>query len=565
MGRVNEDFAGALRTQLDGRYEPLLGQTEATSPAAARQAGVEEEAIAAAAAKALGLEYIESLARFPASSEFVQAIPIAFARRHCLLGLAGENGELRLAVADLAGWSQINVLAKRLGRRIVPAFVPRHEVLRAVNAAYERQTGQAQRAIEELDLSEVLREAEGAAAGSSEDLLDVAGRAPVIKLVNLILFEAVKRGASDVHIQPYEERLVVRLRLDGVLHDVFEPPKALQNEITSRIKVLGGINIAEQRLPQDGRATVEVGDRVVDLRIATLPTDMGERVVIRLLDKSARLYTLDDLGMDAGVLAQFRRLIHLDHGIVLVTGPTGSGKTTTLYAALQEINAKQLNIITLEDPIEYRLEGISQTQINEKKGLTFAKGLRHILRQDPDIIMVGEIRDGETARMAIQSALTGHLVFATLHTNDASGALARMLDLGAEPYLVASSLLGVLAQRLVRKICPECRTPYAPTEADFLRWELEEHRRERPRELYRGAGCPACLTTGYRERLGIFEFLTVTEPMRELILKRAKASSIKAEAVAGGMTTLRDDGLTKAAGGTTTMDEVVRVTGRDEF
>ena len=355
MGLVNKDFAGALKSRLDGRYEALMGQAEATSPAAARQAGVEEEAIAAAAAKALGLEYIESLARLPASSEFVEAIPIAFARRHCLLGLASDNGVLRLAIADLAGWSQTNVLSKRLGRRIAPAFVPRHEVLRAINAAYERQTGQAQRAIEELDLSEVLREAEGA-AGSSEDLLDVAGRAPVIKLVNLILFEAVKRGASDVHIQPYEERLVVRLRLDGVLHDVFEPPKALQNEIISRIKVLGGINIAEQRLPQDGRATVEVGDRVVDLRIATLPTDMGERVVIRLLDKSARLYTLDDLGMDAGVLARFRRLIHLDHGIVLVTGPTGSGKTTTLYAALQEINAKQLNIITLEDPIEYRRE-----------------------------------------------------------------------------------------------------------------------------------------------------------------------------------------------------------------
>ena len=564
MGHVNQDFAAALKARLDGRYEALLGQAEAFTPAAARQAGVEDETIAAAAAEALGLEYLESLAQHPASAEFVEAIPIAFARRHCLLGLAGDNGALRLALADLAGWSQMSVLAKRLGRRIAPAFAPRHEVLRAVNAAYERQTGQAQRAIEELDLSEVLREAEGAAA-SGEDLLDVAGRAPVIRLVNLILFEAVKRGASDVHIQPYEERLVVRLRLDGVLHDVFEPPKALQPEIISRIKVLGGMNIAEQRLPQDGRATVEVGDRVIDLRIATLPTDMGERVVIRLLDKSARLYTLDDLGMDAGVLRQFRRLIHMDHGIVLVTGPTGSGKTTTLYAALQEINAKQLNIITLEDPIEYRLAGISQTQINEKKGLTFARGLRHILRQDPDIIMVGEIRDGETARMAIQSALTGHLVFATLHTNDASGALARMLDLGAEPYLVASSLLGVLAQRLVRKICPACRTAYAPTEADFLRWELEEHRRDRPAQLFRGAGCPACLQTGYRERVGIFEFLTVTEPMRELILKRSKASSLKAEAAAGGMTTLRDGGLAKALAGATTMDEVVRVTGRDEF
>ena len=563
MGTVNQAFAAALRERLDGRYEALFGGADELSPSAARQAGLEEGAIAVAAARAMGVEYMESLARFPASPEFLEKIPIAFARRHSLLGLAAEEGRMRVAVADPAAWPQLDVLSKRLGRRIVPVFAPRTEILRAINAAYERQGGQAQRAIEELDETQVLRELDQAA--TSEDLLDVAGRAPVIKLVNLILFEAVKRRASDVHIQPYEDRLVVRFRLDGVLHDVFQPPKALQPEITSRVKVLGGMNIAEQRLPQDGRATVEVGERVVDLRIATLPTDMGERVVIRLLDKSARLYTLDELGMSPAVLQQFRRLIHVDHGIVLVTGPTGSGKTTTLYAALQEINASELNIITLEDPIEYRLEGISQTQINEKKGLTFAKGLRHILRQDPDIIMVGEIRDSETARMAIQSALTGHLVFATLHTNDASGALARMLDLGAEPYLVASSLLGILAQRLVRQICPNCKTEYAPSDADFLRWELEEHRRARPQRLYRGAGCQACLKTGYQERLGIFEFLTVTEPIRELILKRAKASSIKAEAARGGMTSLRDDGLAKAVSGTTTMDEVVRVTGRDEF
>jgi general secretion pathway protein E len=469
---------------------------------------------------------------------------------------------MTIAIADVANWQQLENLAKLLSCHVKPLFAPREEILRTINAAYQQQTGQAQRVIEELDRSEVLREAE--AAASNEDLLDVSGRAPVIKLVNLMLFEAVKRRASDVHVQPYEDRLVVRYRVDGVLYDAFQLARALQAEIISRIKVMSGMNIAEHRLAQDGRATVEVGDRVVDLRIATLPTSFGERAVIRLLDKSARLYKLGELGMPEAVLNSFRTIISRDHGIILVTGPTGSGKTTTLYAAIQEINSKETNILTLEDPIEYRLEGISQTQVSDKKGMTFASGLRHVLRQDPDIIMVGEIRDGETARMAIQSALTGHQVFSTLHTNDAAGAVARMLDLGTEPYLLASSLLGVLAQRLVRRICTECRETYEPTDADCKRWELGD-REQVPSRLFRGKGCDSCMGTGFRERIGIFELLTVSEPVRELILKCAKASTIKSAAMAEGMTTLRMDGVAKAAKGITTLDEVARVAGRDEF
>jgi len=563
MAVANERFADALRARLNGRFADLLSTRGACCPAHARQAGVEAEVIGQSAAAALGLEFAESLAALPASHEFLQKVPIGFARRHGVLGLAADGNGMRLALADLAEWPKIRTLEKALGRRVAPVFAPRAEVLRAINAAYETLGGQAERVIEELDADAVLREVDE--VGASEDLLDVASRAPVIKLVNLILFEAVKRRASDVHIQPYEDRLVVRFRLDGVLHDLFEPPKALQAEITSRIKVMGGMNIAEHWLAQDGRATVEVGDRVVDLRIATLPTHVGERVVIRLLDKSARLYTLDELGMPPQVLVSFRRLIHTDHGIILVTGPTGSGKTTTLYAALQEINSREANVLTLEDPIEYRLEGVSQTQISGKKGMTFATGLRHVLRQDPDIIMVGEIRDTETARMAIQSALTGHLVFSTLHTNDASGAVARLLDLGAEPYLVASSLLAVLAQRLVRRVCHGCRVEYAPTPEDLARWDLSEPNGPAPRTAWRGAGCEACLGTGYHGRVGVFELLTVTEPIRELILKQAKASTIKAEALRGDMTTLRADGVAKVGRGMTTMDEVVRVTGRDEF
>jgi general secretion pathway protein E len=563
VANVHEQFAAALRSRTGGQVEALFGDNgTCDSPARARQCEVPDAAIAAAAADALGLPFADSLADRPVSHEFLSAVPIAFARRHALVGLSGRDGGMSVAIADLRQWPELQTLSKVLARPVEPIFAPREEILRTINAAYQQQTGQAQRVIEELDARDVMREVER--AGGNEDLLDVASRAPVIKLVNLLLFEAVKRRASDVHVQPYEDRLIIRFRIDGVLHDVYEPPNALQAEIISRIKVMGGMNIAERRLAQDGRATVEVGDRVIDLRIATLPTCFGERAVIRLLDKSIRLYELTELGMPEDVLKDFRRLIRRDHGIVLVTGPTGSGKSTTLYAALQEINAKEFNVLTLEDPIEYRLEGISQTQVSDRKGMTFASGLRHVLRQDPDIIMVGEIRDADTASMAIQSALTGHLVFSTLHTNDAAGAVARMLDLGVEPYLAASSLLGVLAQRLVRRVCPHCRQAYAPTETQLRLWNVGDQERL-PDELLRGGGCARCMETGYLERIGVFELLTVTEPIRELILGRAKASSIKAVALKGGMTTLRADGIDKAARGVTTMDEVARVTGRGEF
>ncbi|MBM4033138.1 MAG: type II secretion system protein GspE [Planctomycetes bacterium] len=563
MVTVNDKFAEGLREALADRATALEGgDPPPLSLGEARAAQLPEAAIAAAAAGALGVPYVESLNGAVASPEFISTVPIAFARRHALLGLAGENGGLSLALCDPGTWPQAQGLAKLLGKRLHPLFAPRAEVVRAINAAYQTQNGRAQQAIEELGRAG--QDDRAAAGGGAEDLLDVASRAPVIKLVNLILFEAVKQRASDVRIQPYEDRLVVRFRVDGILRDMFQPPKALQDEIVSRIKVMGHMNIAERRLAQDGRATVEVGDRVADLRIATLPTSFGERVVLRLLDKSLRLYELGELGMPPAVLGHFKHLVHQDHGMILVTGPTGSGKTTTLYAALQEVNSQEMNIITLEDPIEYRLDGISQTQVSDKKGMTFASGLRHVVRQDPDVIMVGEVRDPETAHMAIQSALTGHLVFSTLHTNDASGAMARMLDLGVEPYLLTSSLLAVLAQRLVRRVCPECKEDYRPVAGDLARWGVADPGALPPR-LVRGKGCNACMGTGYVERVGIFELLAVDEAAREMVLQRAKASTIKAAAVRRGMLTLRADGIAKAAAGVTTMDEVARVTGRDEF
>ena len=507
-------------------------------------------------ARSLGLEHAASLADRQASSSFVEKIPIGFARRFGLLGLDGANGHLPVAFSDVRCWPQLQVLAKLLDRPVEPILAPREQILAAINAAYQRAGGAAHQLLEDL-----AGDAQAGQALANEDLLDLAAKAPVIKLVSLMIFEAVKRRASDLHVQPYEERLVIRMRIDGVLYDVYSPPKGLQDEIVSRIKVMGGMNIAERRLAQDGRATVQVGDRLVDLRIASLPTSFGERIVVRLLDKGLRQYRLAQLGMPEGVLENFRKLIHLDHGIILVTGPTGSGKTTTLYAALRELDTRRLNVLTLEDPIEYRLEGISQTQVSDKKGMTFAGGLRHVLRQDPDVIMVGEIRDPQTAHMAIQSALTGHLVFSTLHTNDAAGAVARMLDLGVEPYLLASSLLGVLAQRLVRRICPHCKQATEPDDAQRRLWGDQAA----PAQLYSGAGCQQCLGSGYHERLGIFELLTVDEEIRELVLARAKASSIKSAGMREGMLTLRRDGLDKVAAGVTTLDEVGRVAGLESF
>jgi general secretion pathway protein E len=530
--------------------------------APASMADIPAETLAQAAAATLGVPYHESLASRAVSHEFLAQIPISYARQHHVLGLVGEDGEVEIAMSALSQWPLLSVLDKCMALRVKPVFAPKHEILKAINAAYQQQRGQAQQVIESLDADAEIDEVQRIAQG--EDLLDVASRAPVIQLVNLALFEAVKRRASDVHIQGNEESLVIRFRIDGVLHDVYTPPKALHEEILSRIKVMGQMNIAERRLAQDGRCTVEVGDRIVDLRISTIPTSFGERAVIRLLDKSARLYELGELSMPPSVLDTMRRLIRMDHGIVLVTGPTGSGKTTTLYAALRELNTCEQNILTLEDPIEYRLEGISQTQVSDRKGMTFASGLRHVLRQDPDIIMVGEIRDSETARMAIQSALTGHLVFSTLHTNDAAGAVARLLDLGVEPYLVSSSLLAVLAQRLVRGVCPECRTEFEASEEEIQMWGRDTMV-EPGQKLYRGQGCDACLNTGYSSRVGIFELLRVTDSIRERIHERSPSGAIKKAAIAEGMKSLRSAAIDRALRGQTTMNEVARVTGRDEM
>ena len=548
------------------------------------------------------IETLDSLRDVTVSSAFVARIPIAYARQFGVIGLENGDGVLRVAMAELKDLTVLDVISVHLGLPVEPVIAPADEIAAAINRAYSQQASEVETVVEGLGnetAGDVLE-----AIAHAGDLLDNQASAPVVKLVNLILFEAVKRRASDVHIQPFADRLQVRLRIDGVLYDFVQPPQRLADEMVSRIKVIGKMNIAEKRLPQDGRTTVSVGERIVDLRISSLPTCHGERVVLRLLDKSARLYRLPELGMNTAALTTFRRLIRRTHGIILVTGPTGSGKSTTLYAALQELDCTQLNILTLEDPIEYQLPGISQTQVSGKKGLTFATGLRTALRQDPDVIMVGEIRDEETARMAVQSSLTGHLVFSTLHTNDAAGAVTRLLDLGIEPFLVASSLLAVLAQRLVRRACPQCAVTEVIGDEDLQRLGLKQEPISKPgveeprglepaarsmlepsagiesspsdsgpRVAPKGTGCAHCLNTGYYERTGIFELLEVNEVVRGLILKRAEAAAIKDAAVAAGMATLRQDALGKlllsGAGddrpaGRTTVEEVLRVTHDDE-
>lgn len=521
--------------------------------ALAKLSGVDGESLNTALATSLSLEWQGSLADMVPSAEFIDRFPIGLARENAILGFEKRDGVMPVALGGWDAFEQLDGVSRFFRCSIRPFFAPVKQIEGAISAAWQKRDSQTTETIDSLDTSDAIL---SLAAGGREDLLDSSGRSPVIRLVNSILFDAVLARASDIHIQPTEDALDVRFRIDGVLFDQFKIPHASQEEVLSRIKIIGEMNIAEKRLPQDGRASVQIGDRLIDLRIASLPTSHGERIVIRLLDKSARLYTLEELGMPSDLLSRFRKLIHLEHGLILVTGPTGGGKSTTLYAGLQEINTNYSNIVTLEDPIEYQLPGISQTQISEKKGLTFADGLRSVLRQDPDVIMVGEIRDQATANMAIQSALTGHMVFSTLHTNDAPSAVNRLLDLGVEPYLVASSLVGVLAQRLVRRICKQCKQP-----APELTIQLEQLGETIDPVVIPqiGTGCESCRGTGYQGRLGVFEFMEIKEETRSLIQNRANASEIRKAARSSGMRLLSEDGLTKIAAGETTIEEVLRV------
>jgi len=511
--------------------------------------------LTAALARQVDLPYLETIPGDGDDSELLQLVPIGFAKEYGVFPMNRQDGLLRLAVANPFDSRSANDLATLTGLRVEMSVAAPEEILRAINRAYEKQAGSSAElapdiATDDADLADNLEPA---------DLLDTSDEAPIIRFVNSLITKAYKERASDIHLEPFEKELLVRFRIDGILYEIMDLMIKAHASIISRIKIMSGLNIAEKRLPQDGRFRVRIAGKDLDVRVSSLPTAFGERIVLRLLDKSSSVLGLDQIGLEPKLRGQVEQMISSSHGIFLVTGPTGSGKTTTLYAGLSKLNTREKNIITVEDPIEYQLAGVGQIQVNPKIDLTFANGLRSILRQDPDIIMVGEIRDGETAEIAVQSALTGHMVFSTLHTNDSAGALTRLVEMGIEPFLAASSIVGILAQRLVRCICPECKEPETPS-AELLAELGIKPAQVETTTFYRGRGCSACFDLGYRGRSGIYELLPMSDQIRDLLMQNKDAASIKTAAVKAGMRSLRHAGLAKALQGETTLQEVLRVT-----
>lgn len=500
-----------------------------------------------------GIEFLTSVTDTMLDPSLVAQLPVDWARSNVLLPvkIGGETCVLTASPDDI---SQQEYLALLIGGELRPVLASREVILQSIERCYYRQKDSTHEFLKDLEDSGV----GGASPVRVDDLLQVAEKSPVTQLVNLLLLEAVKRGASDIHFEPFESRLRVRYRVDGVLYDTASPPKHVEDALVSRLKVMARMDIAEKRLPQDGMARVRVGEREIDIRVSTVPVAEGERVVLRLLDKASALLPMGVLGMSKTTLGSFESLLTNLNGMIVVSGPTGSGKTTTLYAALGKLDAARKNIITIEDPIEYQLENIGQIQVKPKIGLTFASGLRHILRQDPDIILVGETRDVETAEIAVRASLTGHLVFTTLHTNDALGAVIRLVDMGVEPYLLASCLRGVLAQRLARKLCVECRIQRVPSPKEFAGLgPLAE--RVRGKSVWMPKGCPACLE-GYRGRVGLFELMVLDRDMQEQVARgHAGADDLRELAGKSGMVSLLADGVAKVLEGVTSLAEVVSV------
>ena len=488
----------------------------------------------------------------------VDLLPMSFLRKYLMVPVKLHEGTLLVAVNDPADQDPMFDIARLLKIRDVKrVLAPKQEILSAINRVMEMKNESAKDIMEDMEeeSDEILKDLE-----SIQDITLMETEAPIIRMVNRLMVQAYRDRASDIHVEPYQTDVKVRYRIDGILHDVLTLPKRIHSPVVSRIKIMASLNIAEKRLPQDGRIGIKLGEHSVDLRISVVPTVNGERVVMRILDKSSVLLGLEELGFYPDDLQRIERLIRQEHGIILVTGPTGSGKTTSLYSMLSRINSPDKNILTIEDPIEYQLKGIGQIPVNTKVGLTFASGLRSIVRQDPDVILVGEIRDLETAEIAIQAALTGHLVFSTLHTNDSASAVTRLIDMGIEPFLVTSSVNAIFAQRLVREICPTCKQGYFPEDESLQEIGLTKEMLQKEGCLYRGAGCPECLGTGYRGRTGIYEILLMNDAIKNTILKSSDSTIIKNQAISEGLHTLRQDGARKVEDGHTTIEEVLRVT-----
>ncbi len=516
---------------------------------------VSAENIAKSYAKQLSAIYVDKITEKMADPAVLGKVPFKFLRDNNVIPIKQEDGQILIVVANPNNFQAFDELSMIFGSSVKLGIATVATIVEGINRFYPIEG--TKKMFEELSEEKgALEEAVELEGIEEKDILTMAQEAPIIKLVNHILFQAVKRGASDIHIEPFEKEVRVRYRIDGVLHEVLTPPKRVQGALVSRIKIMANLNIAEKRMPQDGRIEIKIADKPIDIRVSVLPVIFGEKIVMRLLDKSQTFGKLDSLGFSKQDYDIVSKAITQPNGIILLTGPTGSGKTSTLYSILSKLNAPDVSIVTVEDPVEYQMAGIAQVQVNDKIGRTFAAALRSILRQDPDIIMIGEIRDHETAQIATQSALTGHLVLSTLHTNSAPATITRLIDMGLEPFLISSTISCVIAQRLVRRLCPKCKQPYTP--ADDVLKDLGITKEEAKKiTFYKAVGCPECSNTGYKGRVAIFEVMSMSPKIAELTKERADASVIRTEAVKEGMTLLVQDGVRKIKEGLTTIDEVL--------
>jgi general secretion pathway protein E len=529
------ETALAVQRQQGGKLSDILLE----------QGAIKAEQLAMVLSIKLNLPLID-LKRHSIQPQALRLIPEEMARKYTLIPLDIVNDSLMVVMADPEDIRTIEDLKTQARMRIEVALGVPSDIERAINLNYRSQGA----------IEKQMSQFTPAAAAKEEDTATLTARTPVAETLNLLITQAIKDRASDVHIEPQEDRLRIRYRIDGILHDMFSFPLSVHSPLVSRVKILAEMDISEQRRPQDGQFSVGLGNNEVDIRAATMETPYGERVTLRILDKSLALFTLAELGFQPEVLKTYRAMLKRPHGMILVGGPTGSGKTTTLYASINELDRNERNIMTIEDPIEYSFMDINQSQVNTKAGITFASGLRAIMRHDPDVILVGEIRDNDTVTTAIQSSLTGHLVLSSIHANDAAGVLFRLLDLDAEPSSISSTLIGVVSQRMVRRICPNCKAPYEPTEEE--REAFDQELKEKETKLYQGTGCNLCANTGYRGRTGIFEFMVMSESLRRILRGNVASGEIKAQATSEGMITMKQDGMRKAREGITSISEVMR-------
>ena len=557
--------AGAItQEELDRGLELQKGSKDRLGDVLIKNEIISEDELIQALQMQLGIEFID-LTKVNIPTELAQMLPKNIARQYQVVPVRAVKDELYLAMSDPLNFYAIEEVRKAVRRKVIPMVATKAAIERSIQVLYGNEG--AARAIEEMRREaiasgELQPELDGAFV-SNQLGEDSATSAPTIRLVNSIIERAVTERASDIHLEPHETELLVRMRIDGLMRDILTVPRSLQGSVLARLKIMAGLDIAERRIPQDGRFNVRIKDKSIDLRISTLPTVYGEKIVARLLDKSGGAVSLDSIGLTQDQADGIRKLLRCRSGVILMVGPTGSGKTTTMYCMINELNKRDVNLVTLEDPVEYNVDGVNQVQINEKAGMTFAGGLRAILRQDPDIIAVGEIRDGETAEIAMRAAITGHIVLSTIHTNDAVGTIERLEDIGVEPYLVASAMQGMVSQRLLRKVCPDCREAYTPSEDELRELGLEG---QEGLQLYRGAGCPNCFNTGYRGRTAVAETLIMTPKLRRMVAERQPRSEIEQELKKpeSGFTSIRENAVKLALAGITTLEEILRVVNEEE-